>query len=62
MFGRCVLSIDGVCDLVTLHVWRTADTGSGQVKILEKAMETIEERIERVERVTAEGQGCSCCN
>lgn len=37
-------------------------TGVGQIEILEKAMETVEERIERVERLTAEGQGCPCCN
>lgn len=34
----------------------------GQVEILTKAMEVIEERIERVERLTAEGEGCPCCN
>lgn len=34
----------------------------GQVDILTKAMEVIEERIERVERLTAEGEGCPCCN
>jgi hypothetical protein len=36
--------------------------GTGQVEILTKAMEVIEERIERVERLTAEGEGCPCCN
>jgi hypothetical protein len=35
---------------------------TGQVDILTKAMEVIEERIERVERLTAEGEGCPCCN
>jgi hypothetical protein len=34
----------------------------GQIEILTKAMEVIEERIERVERLTAEGEGCPCCN
>jgi len=34
----------------------------GQIDILTKAMEVIEERIERVERLTAEGEGCPCCN
>lgn len=39
-----------------------ADTYPGQIEILEKAMEVIEERIERVERLMSEGEGCPCCN
>ena len=39
-----------------------ADTYAGQIEILEKAMEVIEERIERVERLMSEGEGCPCCN
>jgi hypothetical protein len=44
-----------------LHHANRAD-GKGQIEILTKAMEVIEERIERVERLTAEGEGCPCCN
>ena len=39
-----------------------ADIYAGQIEILEKAMEVIEERIERVERLMSEGEGCPCCN
>lgn len=59
--------VRSMCEVYRTGEFRGADITDyadaiGQIEILMKVMEVIEERIERVERLTAEGEGCPCCN